>query len=212
MVKYKVRLVGQLTYQRQASQWARRKKETMRRESMTAEYWENRSIFCKNLNTDISVGNLVGGFCTWPPWPTSPTSGYPPRWATPVQWEVYRLKIQKVTHLQKYSRDAGHEVRWHAVKKIGQEVLAFSSHTLAASCLSQRHCLASLPWEPGAERGHTRASKCSPGGCCSSPGGGGSRLRRASQTEELRPGPARTNLWVVRISWCATQVLFLPLT
>ena len=38
MVKYKVRLVGQLTYQRQASQWARRKKETMRRESMTAEY------------------------------------------------------------------------------------------------------------------------------------------------------------------------------
>ena len=67
-------------------------------------------------------------------------------------------KIQKVTHLQMYSRDAGHEVRWHAVKKIGQEVLAFSSHTLAASCLSQRHCLASLPWEPGAERGHTRAS------------------------------------------------------
>ena len=43
-----VRRVG--THQRQASQWARRKKETMRRERMTAEYWEKRSIFCKNLS------------------------------------------------------------------------------------------------------------------------------------------------------------------
>ena len=30
-------------------QCARRKKETMRRERMTAEYCEKRSIFCKNL-------------------------------------------------------------------------------------------------------------------------------------------------------------------
>ena len=60
MVKYRVRLVGQLTYQRQASQWARRKKETMRRERMTAEYCEKRSIFCRNLNTK-STGFLRKG-------------------------------------------------------------------------------------------------------------------------------------------------------
>ena len=45
--------IRDIPYQRQASQWARRKKETMRRERMTAEYCENRSIFCKNLSTSI---------------------------------------------------------------------------------------------------------------------------------------------------------------
>ena len=55
-----VRRVG--TDQRQASQWARRKKETMRRERMTAEYWEKRSIFCKNL----SRGTIwTGEVLTW---------------------------------------------------------------------------------------------------------------------------------------------------
>ena len=33
-------------------------------------------------------------------------------------------------------------------------------------------------------------------------------MRRASQTEELRPGPARTNLWFVRISCVQLKFYF----